>query len=119
MDRRARERLGRRAEWSAAVCLLLKGYRILTMRHKTPQGEIDIIARRGQRLLFVEVKGRSDRTLAAEAVHIRNQQRVVRAAQWYLQAHPELAGLEVRFDVCLVAWYRWPHHIPNAFGAMT
>jgi putative endonuclease len=118
-SRQARQRLGHRAEFSAAILLQLKAYRILARRFKTPLGEIDLIAKRGKTLAFVEVKGRSDRASAAASVHRKNQQRVVRAAQWYLSAHPELANCTVRFDVCLVAWYRWPHHIPNAFPAIS
>jgi putative endonuclease len=80
-------------------------------------GEIDLIARRGKSIAFIEVKGRAGRTQAAEAVHAKNQSRVVRAAQWWLQQHPQFGAAEVRFDVCLIAWYRCPHHIPNAFSA--
>lgn len=115
--RRHSHRSGLRAEGWAAWQLRFKGYRILAMRYKTPVGEIDIVARRGSVLAFVEVKARGDAAAAAEAIHGRNQQRVVRAAQHYLQAHPEYASLTIRFDALLVAWYRWPHHICHAFDA--
>lgn len=110
-------RRGHRAESLAALWLQLKGYRILARRFKTPLGEIDLIARRGKQLIFVEVKGRDNAATAAEAVHGRNQQRVVRAAQWWLTRHGQYIEHEVRFDVVLIAWYRWPHHIPHAFHA--
>lgn len=110
-------RSGLRAEALAAWLLRCKGYRILGRRYRTRVGEIDLIARRGGTLAFVEVKARRARATAAESIHVRNQQRVVRAAQHYLQAHPELAALAIRFDAVLVAWYRWPHHIRHAFDA--
>ena len=117
MNRAARERHGRRAEQAAAWWLRCKGYRILAMRYKTPVGEIDIVARRGNTVVFIEVKGRKRRHDAANAIHARNQARVVRAAQWWLQRHPLFEQSQVRFDACLVAWYRFPHHIPHAFTA--
>lgn len=117
MSRSQRYRRGHRAEWVAMLWLALRGYRPLARRYKTPLGEIDLILRRGRTLLFVEVKGRARHADAAEAVHTQNRQRVVRAAQWFLSARPDLADCVVRFDVCLVAWYRLPHHIPHAFDA--
>lgn len=107
---------GLRAEMFALVYLLLKGYFPLAMRYKTPVGEVDLIVKRGRRLVFVEVKARADVEDAAHAVHAKNQSRVVRAAQHYLASHPQYAHHEVRFDVCLIAWYRWPQHLLNAFS---
>ncbi|TIO58114.1 MAG: YraN family protein, partial [Mesorhizobium sp.] len=54
--RRKAYRRGHRGEWLAALALMLKGYRILARRHRTKLGEIDLIARRGDLVLFVEVK---------------------------------------------------------------
>ena len=114
---RAAEKSGHRAENLAAIFLQLKGYRILARRYKTPVGEIDLIIKRGRAIAFVEVKGRRDRTAAAESIHAQNQSRVVRAAQWWLSKHGQYIEHAVRFDVCLIAWYRWPHHITHAFTA--
>ena len=61
-------RTGRRAEVLAALWLMAKGYRILGFRLKTPQGEIDLLARRGAELAVVEVKIRSTIEAALEAV---------------------------------------------------
>jgi len=116
-SRRNNHRNGLRAEALAAWLLRLQGYRILAMRYKTPVGEIDLVAKRGSILAFVEVKARTNHAGAADAIHTKNQQRVVRAAQHYLQSHPHLAHLTIRFDALLVAWYRWPHHIRHAFDA--
>lgn len=117
MSRQAAERSGHRAESRAALWLQLKGYRILARRFKTPVGEIDLIVKRGRTIAFVEVKGRAQRGSAAEAVHDKNQARVVRAAQWWLARHGQYIEHDVRFDVCLIAWYRLPHHIAHAFTA--
>ena len=115
--RQRHHRRGMRAEALAALLLQCKAYRILARRYKTPVGEIDLIARRGGILVFVEVKGRADEAACAEAIHGKNRQRVVRASQYYLAAHPELAHLAVRFDALLVPWYRWPKHLIAAFDA--
>lgn len=115
LERRRRYRRGLRGEVAAMLALMLKGYLPVAWRYKTPLGEIDLILRRGRRLAFVEVKARRTHDAAAVAVHVRNQYRVVRAAQYYLASHPQPATCEIRFDVCLVAWYRWPKHIPHAF----
>lgn len=106
---------GHRAEYAAQCYLLAKLYLPIARRYKTPVGEIDLVLKRGKQLVFVEVKARQHIAAAAEAIHSTNQQRVVRAAQYFLQAHPEYAHHHVRFDAVLIAWYRWPKHIPNAF----
>lgn len=108
---------GLRAEWVAAQYLRLRGWRIIAMRFKTPLGEIDLIAKRGHTIAFIEVKARKSYRGAAEAIHSGNQQRVVRAAQWFVSAHKNYADYYLRFDACLVPWYYWPTFIPHAFGA--
>jgi putative endonuclease len=115
IERRRRYRRGLMAEWIALLYFAAKGYRFVAWRYKTPVGEIDLIVRRGKTLVFVEVKARTSREEAAFAVHGRNQSRVVRAAQYFLTQHPRATSYQVRFDVCLIAWYRWPHHIADAF----
>ena len=66
--RKRAESRGRRAEWIAVWWLRLFGYRVLARRARQRVGEIDIVARRGRTLAFVEVKARPDRAQAAEAV---------------------------------------------------
>ncbi|SDG29846.1 putative endonuclease [Limimonas halophila] len=106
---------GWRAETLAAWWLRLKGYRILARRHATPVGEIDLIARRGRCLAFVEVKARPDSATARHAIAPRQRRRIARAAEAYLQRRPELHGHDLRFDAVLVVPGRWPQHLPNAF----
>ena len=106
---------GLTAETIAALYLRCKGYRILERRFRTPLGEIDIIARRGGAVAFIEVKLRKTHDAAAEAIHAHNQARVRQAAALYLARHPEYAGLETRFDALMLAPGRLPQHIVNAF----
>jgi putative endonuclease len=95
---------------------MAKGYRMLAMRYKTPVGEIDLVMRRGRVLVMVEVKARANYAAAAAAIHMRNQSRVMRAAQYFLIGHPAYANDTVRFDAVLIAWYKWPRHVPHAFS---
>lgn len=78
--RQAALQFGLSAESRATACLLLKGYRILARRFKTPVGEIDIVARRRGTLVFVEVKARKSLDDAAEALTARQQARIIDAA---------------------------------------
>jgi putative endonuclease len=112
-------RTGLSAEARAAVYLMAKGYRILAKRHRTPYGEIDIVARRRSVLVFIEVKARASLDDAAYAVTPRQQGRIIDAAQAWLMAHPEHAEFEIRFDAVLIAPRRLPRHLLAAFDAST
>ncbi len=109
------DRRGRNAEWLAAWLLALKGYRILARRFASPVGEIDLIARRGDLLLFVEVKRRDSLEAGAEALRPAQQRRITRAAEAFLRDRPELAPLRLRFDLVLIAPGRLPRHLPDAW----
>ncbi|GLQ12281.1 UPF0102 protein [Devosia yakushimensis] len=107
---------GHRGEALAAWFLRLKLYRIVETRYKTPVGEIDLIAERFGVTVFVEVKARRDAASQAETLEAINQQRIVRAAEYWLSRHPALAATPLRFDVIFLTPRRWPLHIRNAFG---
>ena len=111
------DRAGRRGEAWAALFLQLKRYRILARRAKTPVGEIDLIAQRGDLVVFVEVKARGFSHQEAEALAAVNRRRIVRAAQLWLSRHPDLAIRSLRFDVIFLAPFAWPRHIQAAFDA--
>jgi putative endonuclease len=116
--RNARARAYRRglgAEAIAALLLRLKGYAIVARRYKTPVGEIDLIALRGKRLAFIEVKRRKTAEDAAWTLPTRQRRRILRAAQYWLAGHPDFAGHELAFDVVLTAPWAWPRYIANAF----
>ena len=104
------------AESFAALALMLKGYRILTRRFKTPLGEIDLVAKRGRTVCFVEVKRRGTAREGVEAIHAKNRARVAAAAALYLQKHPGYSSMDTRFDAVIVAPGAWPRHIPRAWG---
>lgn len=93
--------VGRRAEESAADYLRRSGYRILERNVRARFGEIDLVARQGQVLCFVEVKARSSTRFGwpEEAVTFRKRQKLIRLAQWYLRRHRAWQGLPVRFDI--------------------
>jgi putative endonuclease len=112
-ERRARLRRGRASEAFAAAVLIAKGYRILGRRVKTRTGEIDIIALRGKRLAFVEVKRRATSEDAEAAVTARQAARIRRAADAWLAHRPRYHGHDLGFDVVLLVPRRWPRHIPN------
>ncbi|RJF81415.1 YraN family protein [Azospirillum cavernae] len=113
--RRHAESFGRFAEGLCRWALRLKGYRILANRLRTPLGEIDIVARRGQTIAMVEVKARRDWDSANEAVNARQRGRLARAAHVYLAANPQYAGYVLRFDVMLVTPWSWPRHLIDAW----
>ena len=110
--------MGRWAEAKAAIMLLLKGYRILArgfrVRHPGA-GEIDIVARRGRVVAFVEVKARHGEAAAAEALSKTQQDRIAVAAGAFMQTRPEFAHCDWRFDAILVRPWHRPRHIPDAW----
>jgi putative endonuclease len=102
------------AEFLAILFLTFKGYRILKHRLKTPWGEIDLLAVRGNTLVCVEVKKRSSVIRALESVSSRQRGRLARSVLWYMQKHRCLS-MPVRFDVVCWQPWGWPHHVPNAW----
>ena len=113
--RRLAERRGRFAETIALCVLVLKGYRIVARRFRTPVGELDLVARRGRTLAVVEVKQRESLTAAVEAVAPVQQQRIARAAAWFVANRPDCRGCDTRFDVIALAPWRWPRHLTDGW----
>lgn len=111
--RAEREARGRRGETLAAWYLRLKGWRILDQRVKTPRGEVDLIARRGGTVAFVEVKWRASARELDTAIDPWRLRRVVAAAEALTHRYASNAET-VRVDVLLLAPGRWPRHIANA-----
>lgn len=116
-NRRRSEAAGRRAEQLAAWYLRAKGYRIIQPRYKTPVGEIDLIAKRGSSLVFVEVKRRVSERAAREAITAHQRARILKAAGLYLSKNPQFSQCEQRVDAVLLVPGRWPVHIHNITGA--
>jgi putative endonuclease len=116
-ERQIAFRAGISAESRAALLLIAKGFRILARRWRSPVGEIDIIARRRQLLVFVEVKARATIDDAAWSVTDRQRVRIIQAAQAWLARNADDRIQDIRFDAVLVAPGRMPIHIPAAFDA--
>jgi putative endonuclease len=108
-------RAGRRGEVLSALWLMAKGYRILGFRLKTPQGEIDLLAKKGPVLAVVEVKLRGTTALALEAVRYEQRQRLRRAGETFAARRRDLQGAAIRLDLMALAPGRWPCHIPDAW----
>lgn len=129
MERRqapGRRRPSRGADFELASRRLLEshGLTIVASNYRCRSGEIDIVAREGQTLVFVEVRARSNARYASAAASVdaRKQQRLERAALHFLQRSPHRLPA-CRFDV--IAWQRagsgdeWqPQWIRQAFGSM-
>jgi putative endonuclease len=117
LARRRAQRRGRLAEWLCLWHLRLRGWQILARGWRCPAGEIDILARRGRVLAVIEVKSRGEFATAASALVPRQRRRITRAAEAFLLQHPELSGLDLRFDLMLVAPLRLPRHWRGAWRA--
>jgi len=124
MSRQDAERRGRRAETLCAALLTLSGWRVVARRWRAGRGsgagEVDIIARKGQTVAFVEVKMRTTAATALESVGPAQRQRIAAGAAAFVAAHPDLAGLTMRFDVMTVAasgpfGLGWPRHHKDAW----
>ena len=116
-QRQARERRGRLAEIAAAALLMLKGYRVLERRVRSPLGEIDLIAVRGRRLAFVEVKSRRSLEDAQTSITSRQSRRIRAAAERWVWRHPGYRDHEFGLDAVLLDASFWPRHVPNALQA--
>jgi putative endonuclease len=117
IERGVRARLaGRRAEWAAALLLMAKGYRILGMRLRTPQAEVDLAAVRGTVLAVVEVKRRRTLEEALLAVSPAQRERLRRAGRALASRLSRNKPVVVRLDLVALAPGRWPRHIADAWS---
>jgi putative endonuclease len=113
--RRAAYVYGLQAETLAVLWLRARLYRILERNYRVNGGEIDIVAKRGRTIIFVEVKARSDLEAAAIAITPQKRQRFSRAANRWLTAHPWAMHYTLRADAVFVAPAKMPRHVENAF----
>ena len=114
MNRQAAEQRGRGAETLACWYLRLKGWRILARRARVHGGEVDIVARRGHMLAFIEVKARATEEAAAFALDEWRLRRVVVAAE-RLAPRFMRDGDDVRIDTLFIVPGRWPRHLTNVW----
>jgi putative endonuclease len=118
VTRQAAEKRGRGAETLACWHLRLRGWRILARRVRVRVGEVDIVARRGRTLAFVEVKARATAEAAAFSLDEWRLRRVAAAAE---QLTPRFMrdGDNVRIDAIFVLPRQWPRHLVNVWARVT
>lgn len=113
--RRRAWRKGIKAEWFAGWMLRLTGHRIVATRYKTRFGEVDLIARKGDLILMVEVKARNSVEQAVDAVTWTAQQRIRTASDVWLSKQRDHDRLSIRYDIIAVVPWRMPIHLKDAF----
>jgi len=114
MNRRQAEKRGRGAETLACWFLRLKGWRILARRARVPGGEVDIVARRGRTLAFVEVKARRTEQAAAFSLDRYRLRRVGVAAERLTPKYMR-DGDDVRIDALYIVPGKLPRHLANVW----
>lgn len=122
-SRFAARELGLAGERRAAWFLRIRGYRVVARNVRLPEGELDLVVRRGTDLVFVEVKTRQQARTGrpAEAVDRRKQLRIARMAERFCRQRG-LAAERIRFDVIGIVWTGWRfriEHFPDAFHVET
>jgi putative endonuclease len=114
VSRAEAERQGRRGEDFAAWYLWFKGWRVLARRQRVGAGEVDLVARKGRTVAFIEVKWRASSEALDLAIDARRLKRVARAAE-ALAPRFARAGDDLRIDVILLAPGHWPRHMANVW----
>jgi putative endonuclease len=100
------------AELFSSLYLQCKLYTIISRRFKSPFGEIDIIAKKGNSIIFIEIKARKDTSLM-DFISKRQQQRINQAAQYFLLKNKKYQAHNLRFDAIIMNRYFWPKHFKN------
>jgi putative endonuclease len=114
VNRQQAEQRGRGAETLACWYLRLKGWRILARRARVPGGEVDIVARRGRTLAFIEVKARATEQAAAVSLDRYRLRRVAAAAERLTPKYMR-DGDAVRIDALFVVPGKLPRHLANVW----
>ena len=108
---------GHAAENTACDYLKKKGYRFIEKNVHAKRGiganELDLVMMDKKTLVFIEVKKRTNLSDAAEAIGVRVQKRLYRAAEIFLSRHPEYVNKDCRFDVVLIVPNQEPVHLQN------
>ncbi|MGE4529916.1 MAG: YraN family protein [Acidithiobacillus sp.] len=112
-----RQQLGQEGENRALTMLLAAGTKLISRNFRCRSGEIDLIVLDDESLVFVEVRQRTHNRQgdAAASVNTRKQQRLIRAAQYFLLRNPRLGLRPCRFDVIAIDGDAAPNWIRDAF----
>lgn len=106
----------------ACFFLLLKGYLPVKMnfvpKRSKGAGEIDLIMRKGNTIVFVEVKKRKTFDEAADALSVKQRMRIVKGSQAFLRDYPEYKDCYIRYDTIWFIPKRWPIHICDSFRVL-
>lgn len=113
--RRAARDYGLQAETVATFWLRARLYQILDRNYRLKDGEIDIVAKRGRTIAFVEVKARGDLDEARVAITAQKRRRISRAVNRWVATHPWAMGFTLRADAIFIAPGKLPRHLENAF----
>lgn len=108
--------IGKLGEFVVIVCYKLMFYKILGKRVRSLCGEIDIIAKRFNTIVFIEVKSRKNLNMDYNVISKNQIKRITRAADFFLNKnHPLYSGCDVRFDLAIVSKLFFPKIIKNAW----
>lgn len=111
--------IGNKGEQKAADYLLKKGYEIIQRNFRLPTGEIDIIARKNQKIVFVEVKSlpNGNLELLSKVLNQDKQNRIIKTSKRFLINHRQYSNDYVAYDVIVVDMpgFSEVYHIENAF----
>lgn len=107
------EEKGFLGEFCASLILICKGFWILKRRYKTKCGEIDIIAKKGDLITFVEVKFRQGPESGYMAISDKQLKRIQRASEIFFDRYPEYRNNFRRYDIILISKWKIPIHIEN------
>lgn len=115
--RRRRQALqwGHYAEWLAMGWLMMKGYWPLARRYRGMGGEVDLIMRRSQSILFIEVKARNERDTGLLAIDSDKILKFNKAVSHWLMRNPWAETHLLRGDAVIICPWRWPLHVKDAF----
>lgn len=103
------------AEYCAIIILVIKGYEILKLRYRNYLGEIDIIAKKANLVVFIEVKARMKYEEDYSPVTNKQILRIKNAASLFLAQNAKFHNAECRFDLIVIAGNCWPKHLQNVW----